>query len=79
MKTTGEGTSTLTGPAQLELSTRCIPAFRPSPEGASSGPGPQPWSLGGAEVGEVGMLQGLLRRDALDRVTLEQVLDDRKR
>lgn len=25
------------------------------------------------------MLQGLLRRDALDRVTLEEVLDDRRR
>ena len=78
MKTTGEGTSTLTGPAQLELGTQRIPAFHPLPRGGVKC-GPQPWSLGGAEVGEVGMLQGLLRRDALDRVTREQVLDDRKR
>uniref|UniRef100_A0A8C5J2V0 ASI1C protein n=1 Tax=Junco hyemalis TaxID=40217 RepID=A0A8C5J2V0_JUNHY len=39
----------------------------------SGGPGPR-GALGGAEVGEVGVLQGLLRRDALHRIALEQVL-----
>lgn len=55
--------------------------FLPSQEGASLGQAPawpRSWGLRGAEVGEVGMLQGLFCRDALDGVTFQEVLGARR-
>lgn len=79
----GEGASTPVGPAQLGLSTPCVLAFPPLPGGAERGQAPAWWpgsgSLGGAEVGEVGVLQGLLCRDALDGVALQEVLEHRRK